>query len=101
MGIVRDYFARLEFQNRGSPHVHAFFWTDNSPDMETLNGRRHAASIIDKYITALLPQEDHPLYAMVSRLQIHHHTFICQLSKNSTICRFDFPRAVLAATTQP
>ena len=25
LGIVKDYFARIEFQARGSPHLHMFF----------------------------------------------------------------------------
>lgn len=29
LGKVVDYFARVEFQNRGSPHFHIFFWIEN------------------------------------------------------------------------
>ena len=30
LGHVTDHFARIEFQNRGIPHVHAFFWIDKN-----------------------------------------------------------------------
>jgi len=29
LGKVVDYFVRVEFQNRGSPHFHIFFWIEN------------------------------------------------------------------------
>lgn len=32
LGMVRDYFARVEFQNRGSPHIHMFLWIDGVPN---------------------------------------------------------------------
>ncbi len=28
---VTDYFYRVEFQARGSPHTHALFWVENAP----------------------------------------------------------------------
>lgn len=31
LGKITDYFARVEFQNRGSPHIHMFFWIENVP----------------------------------------------------------------------
>ena len=42
---VKDYWWRIEFQHRGSPHVHGFFWFENassilnltSEDVERLN----------------------------------------------------------------
>ena len=32
LGIVKDFFARVEFRNRGSPHYHIFFWVGNVPN---------------------------------------------------------------------
>lgn len=30
-GKVTDYFFRVEFQMRGSPHIHCLFWVDEAP----------------------------------------------------------------------
>ena len=99
LGKVVDHFARIEFQNRGSPHVHAFFWIANSPNMETLTGRQQAAKFIDNFISAGLPEPSDPLYPIVSSLQVHNHTFTCRRTKTSTSCRFDFPRPITPTTT--
>lgn len=32
LGVVKDYFARVEFQNRGSPHYYIFFWCEGVPN---------------------------------------------------------------------
>lgn len=32
-GRVVDYFYHVEFQERGSPHVHAMFWVDTAPQI--------------------------------------------------------------------
>jgi hypothetical protein len=31
LGEIVDYFVRVEFQNRGSPHYHLFYWIKNIP----------------------------------------------------------------------
>ncbi|KAH7966039.1 hypothetical protein HPB49_013372 [Dermacentor silvarum] len=36
--VVRDYFKRVEFQQRGSAHVHAILCLENAPDEEELSG---------------------------------------------------------------
>jgi hypothetical protein len=33
---VRDYFLRIEFQHRGSPHAHILLWLENSTTLEGL-----------------------------------------------------------------
>ena len=34
IGEIADYFYRVEFQQRGSPHIHALFWIENAPQYE-------------------------------------------------------------------
>ncbi|XP_077544982.1 uncharacterized protein LOC144158176 [Haemaphysalis longicornis] len=36
--VVRDYFKRVEFQQRGSAHVHTILWLENAPADEELSG---------------------------------------------------------------
>ena len=31
IGKLLDYFYRVEFQQRGSPHIHMLFWIENAP----------------------------------------------------------------------
>ena len=36
VGIVKDYFYRAEFQQRGSPHIHMLIWIENAPTLEKI-----------------------------------------------------------------
>ena len=93
IGEIVDYFWCIEFQLRGSPHVHSLFWVKNAPDLQTVEGLRDVPSFIDQYITTRIPQEgeDDELRELVLRLQKHKHTHTCK--KNSGIgCRFDYPK---------
>lgn len=33
LGDIKDYFYRVEFQQRGSPHIHMVSWVYNAPDI--------------------------------------------------------------------
>ena len=35
IGKLLDYFYRVEFQQRGSPHIHMLDWIENAPKLET------------------------------------------------------------------
>lgn len=88
-GKVIDFWTRIEFQNRGSPHVHLVVWIENAPSFETPEGLAY----IDQVISCHLPseEEDPVLRALVKRNQIHCHTHTCHKNNNET-CRFAFPR---------
>ncbi len=49
IGKVIDYFYRVEFQQRGSPHIHCLFWVENAPKLNEDNEDNDAlvASFID------------------------------------------------------
>ena len=34
IGKVKDYFYRVEFQQRGSPHIHMLVWIENALILE-------------------------------------------------------------------
>ncbi|KAL3199743.1 hypothetical protein MRX96_053700 [Rhipicephalus microplus] len=36
--VIRDYFKRVEFQQRGSAHVHVILWLEEAPDEEAHRG---------------------------------------------------------------
>ena len=31
LGKIKDWFYRVEYQQRGSPHVHMLIWLENAP----------------------------------------------------------------------
>ena len=89
LGKIQDYFARVEFQSRGSPHMHMFIWVENAPSLYTSNADE-LTSFIDSKISTVIP--DKTLYPilnkLVKKLQIHSHRPSCQRRNR---CRFSFP----------
>ena len=56
LGEITDYFCRIEFQKRGSPHVHGLLWVDGAPDVLACSkseaGRKKVTSFVDKHIAS-------------------------------------------------
>ena len=101
IGPVRNYFYRIEFQARGSPHIHSIFWIDGAPDLDTVEGRRDAPQFIDNFISTYIPPagENDDLRKKVTSLQTHNHTSTCQRYVNNELkCRFNFPHQVSPST---
>ena len=42
IGKVKDYFYRVEFQQRGSPHTHCLFWIENAKAFPSLTIKQSA-----------------------------------------------------------
>jgi DNA replication protein DnaC len=94
IGEVSEYYWRIEFQQRGSPHVHSLWWIKDAPNLDTLHGLKEAPAFIDKYITTQIPPlgQDDDLRSKVLTLQSHHHTKTCRKYKTDGQCRFGFPQ---------
>ncbi|XP_030019133.1 uncharacterized protein LOC115439438 [Sphaeramia orbicularis] len=97
VGKIVDYFYRIEFQQRGSPHVHALFWIEGAPQIYK-NTDEEVAEFIDRYITCELPSDDDTLLDIVSSVQTHSKRHSKSCKKNKTKCRFNFPKPVSART---
>ncbi|MCG8079346.1 MAG: AAA family ATPase, partial [Candidatus Thiodiazotropha taylori] len=98
LGIVIDYYARVEFQARGTPHVHLFVWVADAPSFDNVADKDFIVPFIDKYISGQLPDVTSSAdLKLVKSLQTHSHTFTC-LRKYNTKCRFDFPMHVADST---
>ncbi len=54
IGKVEDYFYRVEFQARGSPHIHLLVWVKDAPEFEN-DSDKVVCDFIDRYITCQLP----------------------------------------------
>ncbi|XP_056598318.1 uncharacterized protein LOC130416992 [Triplophysa dalaica] len=91
IGKVIDYFYRVEFQQRGSPHTHCLFWVENAPQVDK-DDDKDVVAFVDQYVTCEMPSEEDELYEIVSSVQQHskRHSKTCR--KKGTVCRFNFPR---------
>ncbi|XP_074542437.1 uncharacterized protein LOC141802702 isoform X2 [Halichoeres trimaculatus] len=94
IGEVADYFWRLEFQHRGSPHIHSLIWVKGAPVFEEDSDQK-VCEFVSKYITAELPdQNTQPeLYKKVTEVQMHsrNHSKTCVKYLGAN-CRFGFPK---------
>ena len=93
IGKVLDYFYRLEFQQRCSPHIHMLVWIENAPTLET-NSEEEIVQFVDQYLTCNTDNEN---TANLVGLQSHKHSRTCR-KKGKPICRFGFPLPPLPRT---
>ena len=93
VGHVTDYFYRVEFQQRGSPHIHMLVWIDSAPkypkdDEETI------VKFVDNYVSC--SNQNDSMSHLVG-LQTHKHSKTCR-KKGKAVCRFGFPLPPLRKT---
>ena len=50
IGKLGDFFYRVEFQQRGSPHTHMLVWIENAPTLEK-SSEEEIVKFVDKYLT--------------------------------------------------
>ena len=97
LGHVEDWFWRIEFQNRGSLHVHSVLWCSDAPDLRREEGLREVPKYVDRFVSTKVPPPDtreidvEDMRELVNK-QIHHHTStcICHHSHNRTVTTVDF-----------
>ena len=66
LGEIVDYFVRVEFQKRGSPHLHVILWIADAPDLDTEQGQLDAAKFLDTFVKTTIPDDsDGDLKALV------------------------------------
>ncbi|XP_066268348.1 uncharacterized protein [Branchiostoma lanceolatum] len=81
IGEVEDYFIRVEFQARGSPHAHTVLWVKDAPRIDE-HPDEVVCQFIDKYQTCELTDDS-------ARFQQHKHSPTCRRNGG---CRFNYPR---------
>ncbi|XP_062615034.1 uncharacterized protein LOC134276764 [Saccostrea cucullata] len=91
IGKVQDFFYRVEFQQRGSPHVHMIVWIENAPKYLE-NDNKEIVEFVDSYLKCERNTEDN-----LTELQVHKHSQTCK-KKGKAVCRFGFPLPPLQAT---
>ena len=90
IGKIIYYALRIEFQMRGSPHLHALIWTSDCPKLTHDNIQAYT-EFVDNHVQAYLPNEetDPKLHELVATYQKHTHSKTCRKYKNIP-CRFNF-----------
>ena len=95
LGNVADWFYRVEYQQRGSPHIHMLIWLENAPtfgvDLDC-----DVVSFIDKIITCEKPNDNPELITLVNR-QVHRHSHTCR-KKSKSVCRFNYLQPPMRST---
>ena len=95
LGKIKDYFYRVEYQQRGSPHIHMMIWLEDVP-VFGVDKDEDVVSFIDQIITCEKPTDNTDLLHLVNR-QTHSHSHTCR-KKFKNICRFNFPQPPMRTT---
>ena len=90
LGKTQYYAIRVEFQVRGSPHIHSFIWVLDAPIL-TEETVEDYVQWVDSIISAQLPdhQINPSLHHLVKTYQMHRHSHTCRKYKKDK-CRFHF-----------
>ena len=96
LGEIADWFYRVEYQQRGSPHIHMLIWLEDAP-VYGCSDDNDVTTFIDKIITCKKLDSDPELALLVNR-QIHRHCQTCR-KKSKAECRFNFPQPPMKSTT--
>ncbi|KAK0145562.1 hypothetical protein N1851_015516 [Merluccius polli] len=99
IGEVEDYFYQVEFQARGSPHIHLLVWIKDAPEFGDDDDDK-IIKFIDQYITCQMPDPnaDPELHKIVSEVQVHSRNHSKSCKKGNVLCRFGFPKLPMDKT---
>jgi hypothetical protein len=86
IGEIADFFYRVEFQQRGSPHIHMLICVGSSTLEDVI-------AFIDKYISC---SADNSIPTLIN-YQTHRHAKTCR-KRGKCICRFGFPLPPMPCT---
>ena len=93
-GKLSNYFYRVEFQHRGSPHIHGLLWIENAPHYEKDNDDE-----VIKYVDSIISCSRNTEHKKYIDLQIHKHSKTCIKKVNTKKqCRFGAPWPPLNST---
>ena len=94
LGTISDWFYRVEYQQRGSPHIHMLIWLDGAPEFQ-VKSDAEVTGFIDNIITCQKPTDNPELLSLVNR-QVHRHSHTCRNTKSE--CRFNYPQPPMRQT---
>jgi len=77
LGKIIYYAIRVEFQVRGSPHVHCLLWANDVPKLNA-DTKQQYIEHVDSVMSARIPNENNSnLRKLVKTFQIHLHFKTC------------------------
>ena len=65
LGKISDWFYRVEYQQRGSPHIHMLIWIKDAPQFQ-IDNDKEVTTFIDKIITCIKPIDNPELLKNLS-----------------------------------
>ncbi|CAF1941174.1 unnamed protein product [Rotaria magnacalcarata] len=89
---LEDKYIRVEFQVRGSPHIHVLIWLKNAPkyDKNKPKSIEQCIAFLDKLISVNAKPTE--FSEELINLQRHKHSHTCKKHvKNGIKCRFGIP----------
>lgn len=93
IGEIADFFYRVEFQQRGSPHIHMLIWVNNAPQFKEGQKNEDVISFIDEHATC----EKNKNIPTLVNYQTHRHARTCR-KRGRAVCRFNFPLPCMPET---
>ena len=83
LGKIKYHPIRIDFQARGSPHVHSFLWVHDAPNLN-IDIISTYVNFSDGIVVAFLPDAvaDPDLFGLVVTCQMHSHSKSCRKYKN-------------------
>ncbi|XP_050339187.1 uncharacterized protein LOC126765663 [Bactrocera neohumeralis] len=96
--FVKNYYWRVEFQQRGSPHIHGMYWLNNAPKINLQSPETFSEVIdfIDTYVStdSSVSHLEHYL-----DYQKHNHSRSCTREiRGQQFCRFGIPYPPMPCT---
>ena len=90
LGKTSYYAIRVEFQVRGSPHIHSFIWILNAPKLSK-ETKDEYIQCVDSIIRTDMPNSvsEKELFELVKTFQVDQHSKTCREYWNDK-CRLNF-----------
>ena len=85
-GEIADYAIRIEFQARGSSHVHCVIWVKGAPEY-AVSDDEEVCDFIDQYVSCKTPKEDGKVKELVVLLQNHKYSQTSIKTQQSELCQ--------------
>ena len=98
LGKTSYYAILVQFQVRGSPHIHSFIWILNAPKLSK-ETKDEYIQWVDSIIRTDMPisVSEKELFELVKTFQVHRHSKTCKKYRNGK-CRFNFGKFFTART---
>lgn len=98
---IAHFYYRIEFQHRGSPHVHMMVWLTNAPQYDPSDDscEERIADFIDSIVTTSVDEADLEGIEEYIKYQYHKCTSSCKrIIHGKKKCRFNAPFAPMDKT---